>query len=90
MYVAQNSRQAYQRLLPELSRREQEVFDIIDQWGPITNRRIGQLMGVDVCSVTGRTNKLVEKGLVFEHHTGKCSITGYNASFWCAVKETLF
>jgi len=74
---------AYEQLRDSLGKKEAMVFNSISQCVcPVTNSELAQHLGWSINRVTGRTNRLVEKGLVKEHCKRPCTITGHTAIAW--------
>ena len=81
MGVRATSREAFHSL-NDLSRRQEEVYQIIRDYSPVNNLSISHLLHMPINSITPRTNELVEKGLVEESHRGISETTGKRVIFW--------
>ena len=62
--MQQTSMDAYRTIKGKLNHKEQVVFDQVQVSGGCTNEKLSDLLGWSINRVTGRTNKLVEKGFV--------------------------
>ena len=62
MTVTQESLEAYDAL--DLNNLQQQVYDILRDVGPASNREISKMLRRPINSVTGRTLELRAKGLV--------------------------
>ena len=80
--ISQTSLMAYEKLKPNMNRRENQVLEALKEIQPATNKMISLHLHWDINRVTGRTNSLVKKGIVECKFTAKCPITKNTAKFW--------
>ena len=82
-----NSMLAYISILEELSKREKQVYSVIDHCGPVTNKQIAAQLNIPINCVTGRTNSLVKKKVVVRTGDVLCKETCRPQSVWEVVKK---
>ena len=64
--IQQTSLLAYEDLKPSLQKREAQVLEVIKKAkAGITNNEISRYLHLPINCITGRTNTLVKKGLVY-------------------------
>lgn len=87
MSYQQTSLLAYQNdVLPKLSDRQQAVYEIIQRRSGLDNKRIAQILGWPINSVTPRVLELRTKGLVKESFNSRKKLPGERAAMrWEAV-----
>lgn len=73
---------AYNDLEATLNDKQEKVYQVISERGPLTNKEIADFLGWEINRVTGRTTELRNQRKVFTHHLGKCPVTGSTAKFW--------
>jgi hypothetical protein len=82
------SREAYWRLIPELSDKQKEVYKIIRANKAINNTMISKKLSAPINSITPRTHELRELGLVTEAFKAICPHTKRRTIFWkCAITQ---
>lgn len=87
MVVADTSFLSYISILEELGKREMEVYSVIAHCGPVSNKQIAKQLELPINCVTGRTNKLVEKGTIKMEGSQICKITGRAEKTWGVVRN---
>ena len=55
-----------------IPRQRDDVYDTIMKEGPLSNRMIATILGIDTASVSPRVHSLMESGLVQEAYYAKC------------------
>jgi len=62
----------------EIGARQAEVLQFLmdHSHDDYSRRELASLTGIELCSVTGRVNELMRKGLIVEGPQRKCRITG--------------
>lgn len=81
MVVQSTSLEAYQYAQKTLSARQEQVYQVIKKYGPITNNEISQLLRLPINSITPRCLELRNKSLVTKSGT-KIDVTGRPAITW--------
>lgn len=72
-----NSLQAYREERPRLSQRAADVLQVVHAFGPLTDREITETMGFrERNAVSPRVTELIEAGLLVEHDSVRCPVTG--------------
>ena len=82
--MQQTSMDAYQSIKGKLNHNEQIVFDQLQVSGGCTDEKLSDLLGWSINRVTGRRNKLVEKGFV-KKVGKKLGKSGRMANVWGVV-----
>jgi hypothetical protein len=59
-----NSLEAYLSIIETLPRKRADVFRVIKEYGPVTNKQIAMILAWPINCVTGRTNELCSIGVV--------------------------
>ena len=61
----------------EINQRQFAVLDFLDEHRGLnfSRREIARMTGIELCSVTGRVNELIEKKLIVEDAPRKCVIS---------------
>ena len=62
------------------------VYRILESHGSLTNNEIERYSGLRINSVCGRTNNLLEKGLITRGIARKCGVTGNFCETWRVVE----
>ena len=83
--IQQTSIDAYISIKPELGKRQWQIFSLIHAYGPITNREIAKKLGLDMCSITGRTKELRQNGYVASSGKKICPTTKRTVLMWKVV-----
>ena len=81
----QTSLEAYYDIQKSLGDRQKRIYELIRSLGNPTNKEISSFSGIEINSVTPRTNELVKKGLVRECSKRFCKISGKTAITWRIV-----
>lgn len=72
-----NSLTAYREERPRLSQRAADVLEVVRMFGPLTDREIVETMGYrDMNAVRPRVTELIEAGILVEHDSVRCPVTG--------------
>lgn len=71
----------------DLSRRQADVFDVLQALGTACNMDLSNRLGLPINSVTPRTNELVAGGLVIESHRAVNPATGKQVIYWMVKPE---
>jgi len=82
--VTQTSINAYLDVLPDLGRRQKEVFEAIKRLYTCSNAEISRFLGWAINRVTPRTYELRKKGVIYRCGIRQCKITGNNVNVWRA------
>jgi|SaaInlV_165m_DNA_1040744.scaffolds.fasta_scaffold01294_2 hypothetical protein len=81
--IRQTQVESYEKLQPDLSRRQTEVYDCLkSSRNGLTNRGVAKLLGWDINRVTGRMNELVAKDAVTGDTTVFDSQTQRTVTLW--------
>lgn len=74
-----------------LSARRFQVYEIIFKNGPVNCRQIIEIASkgnvTNTGAFSGRLSELEKLGVIAEHHTGPCPITGHETVFWIATEK---
>ena len=70
----------------KLGQQEKKVYDLYKQYPQSTDKEISEYSGLPINIVTGRRNKLVEKGYICDLGVRSCSITGNTSHYWGVSK----
>lgn len=88
------SLEAYESIRDDLQPKEMVVFGIIKMNQPCSNQHIAMALGWEINRVTGRTNSLVEKGVVIAYDKAKNefgrSVIRWKIKLPPGTQETLF
>lgn len=68
--------------LKDLGARQREVYNCVNEFGPLSNLDIASRLQKPINQITGRTFELVAGGLVEESHRGISLHTGRKVIFW--------
>lgn len=80
--IQQTSLDAFREISPKLGQQEQLVYDCIKEHGPVCDRDISYLTGIEKSSVCGRRNKLYNNGIVTVGHEDIDPVTGKRVILW--------
>lgn len=80
--IQTTSRQAYLENLDTLGDRQKTVLKVISTRDALCNQEIAEILGWPINQVTGRTNELVERGLVEEAFKDRYVKTNRTVIFW--------
>jgi predicted transcriptional regulator len=84
--INSNSLEAFSKV--DLSRRQQQVFNVIKETGTITAKGIAFQLGFTINRVTGRINELMHKQLIREHSTVRDKIgSNTRVNQYCVRKD---
>lgn len=95
MGVTQTSLLAYKQLTPgKLGMRQQQVYEAIYEYGPVTDKQIAEFTGLPINVVTPRRGELNFKNLIRKVTDDELKIAGISqgpikSTFW-AVKEPVW
>lgn len=68
---------AYREERPALSKRAAEVLEVVWAFGPLTDREIVDTLGYrDMNACRPRVTELIEAGVLVEHDSVRCPVTG--------------
>lgn len=82
--IQQTSLLAFSNIRKDLPARQGQVLDCIEQYGPIANKTIAQMLNLPINSITGRVLELRRKQLV-ELARVDMSAEHRRVMFWRAV-----
>lgn len=60
--VRDTSIMAYEKIKKKLGDKKQAVYNVFKSHGNLSNKSVKNILGVEICEVTGRTNELVTEG----------------------------
>ena len=86
MTIQETSLEAYDVLQPELGRRQQEVYNIIERYREVSISDISRIMQSQTHNITGRLMELRKKGLVFNSGKKVDRITNRKVLKWSVVR----
>lgn len=78
--LADTSKQAY-KSLDKIGAKQRRVLEVVEEFGPITNHKIAQMLGWEINRITGRVHELAEMGKIEVAYIAS-SDTGRKAKFW--------
>jgi len=81
-HIEKTSLDAYNVISLELSERQNEVYEIIKEFGPISNAGISRKLGIPINSITPRVYELREIGIVVRNGTAKDQYTQMTVILW--------
>lgn len=81
-HIEKTSLDAYNIISLELSERQNEVYEIIKEFGPISNSDISRKLGLPINSITPRVYELREIGIVIRQGTTKDKLTSMTVIVW--------
>jgi DNA-binding Lrp family transcriptional regulator len=81
-HIEKTSLEAYNVISLELSERQNEVYEIIKEFGPISNAGISRKLSIPINSVTPRVYELREIGIVIRKGTAKDPYTSMTVIVW--------
>lgn len=82
--IAETSRESYHKLIPRLGVKQQVIYEVIKEYGPITNERIAYILGWEINKVTGRVNELASIGII-EHRGYDITRSKRRAKTWAII-----
>ena len=86
MTVSQTSILSYYTLdKAKVNTLQREIYNLIKQDKTLSNRDIANALGLEICTVTGRVNELVEMGLVVSWAVKKDLRTNRTVKVWKVV-----
>lgn len=79
--IRETSKQVYKEINADgtTSKQQGKIISYLKVHPNVTRREIAQAMGIDVSSVAGRVNELINANVLSEHPRRKCSISGRSA-----------
>ncbi len=80
--VTDTSKQAFEKILPELGERQLSVYKAIRKLEFTTNAMVSDYLNLPINCITPRCNELRKKGLVERSHISRCPITKKTAQYW--------
>lgn len=87
MTVSQTSILSYYKLEPEkMNNLQNQIYNLIKGDKTLSNRDIARILGLEICTVTGRVNELAEKGLIVSWACKKDLRTNRTVKIWKAVQ----
>jgi DNA-binding MarR family transcriptional regulator len=78
---------AYEKVIETLGERQLQVMKCLNEFISATNMMLARRLGWDINRVVPRIYELRQKGLVGEHKTDYCKITGEKAIYWRFLKK---
>lgn len=85
MPVRTTSIQAYHDEQPRIGARQRQVLEAFQKFGPMNNRRVSQVTGLEINAVTPRVHELRKVGLLREFGRGPDPVTGKTTIVFCAA-----
>ena len=86
MTVSQTSILSYYTLdKAKVNTLQREIYNLIKSDRTLSNRDIANALGLEICTVTGRVNELVEMGLVVSWAVKKDTRTNRTVKIWRTV-----
>ena len=86
MPVAQTSILSYYDLEhAKVNSLQRQIYDLIKKDRSLSNRDIATILGLEICTVTGRVNELAEMGLIVSWAVKKDTRTNRTVKIWRAV-----
>lgn len=87
MAVAQTTLLAYNEL--KMSRKlgnlQSKIYALIQERSDLSNRDIARILGLEICTVTGRVNELTKEGLIKAWGRKTDPRTGKTVKVWKAI-----
>jgi predicted transcriptional regulator len=65
---------------------QREIYNLIKKDKTLSNRDIATILGLEICTVTGRVNELCEMGLIVSWAVKKDLRTNRTVKIWKAVQ----
>lgn len=87
MPVASTSIESYASLGGKLSAMQSQVLGLIIEDRTLSNRDIAEILGKEICTVTGRVNELCEMGCIRCWGTKKDIRTNRTVKVWEAIVQ---
>ena len=86
MPVAQTSILSYYGLeYAKVNTLQRQIYNLIKGDRTLSNRDIATILGLEICTVTGRVNELAEMGLIVSWAVKKDTRTNRTVKIWRAV-----
>lgn len=86
MAVAQTSILSYYTLdKAKVNNLQRQIYNLIKADKTLSNRDIATILGLEICTVTGRVNELVDMGLVVSWACKKDTRTNRTVKIWRTV-----
>lgn len=86
MAVAQTSILSYYTLdKAKVNNLQRQIYELIKKDKTLSNRDIATILGLEICTVTGRVNELVDMGLVVSWACKKDTRTNRTVKIWRTV-----
>lgn len=87
MPVAQTSILSYYTLKDEgkMNAMQSSIYSLIKKDPSLSNRDIATILGMEICSVTGRVNELASMGMIVSWAVKKDNRTNRTVKIWRAV-----
>lgn len=87
MPVAQTSILSYYSLEhAKVNELQRQIYNLIKGDKTLSNRDIATILGLEICTVTGRVNELAEMGLIISWARKKDTRTNRTVKIWRAVQ----
>jgi len=86
MSVSQTSILSYYTLdKAKVNNLQRQIYNLIKADKTLSNRDIATILGLEICTVTGRVNELVDMGLVVSWACKKDTRTNRTVKIWRTV-----
>ena len=87
MTAAQTSLLAYNELKAtgKLGNLQSKIYALIQERSDLSNRDIARILGLEICTVTGRVNELTKEGLIKAWGRKTDPRTGKTVKVWKAI-----
>ena len=87
MAVAQTTLLAYNELKMsgKLGNLQSKIYALIQERSDLSNRDIARILGLEICTVTGRVNELANEGLIKAWGRKTDPRTGKTVKVWRAI-----
>lgn len=87
MAVAQTTLLAYNELKMsgKLGNLQSKIYALIQERSDLSNRDIARILGLEICTVTGRVNELTKEGLIKAWGRKTDQRTGKTVKVWKAI-----
>ena len=87
MTVSQTSILSYYTLdKAKVNNLQRQIYNLIKGDKTLSNRDIATILGLEICTVTGRVNELVDMGLIVSWACKKDTRTNRTVKIWKAVQ----
>lgn len=84
MTVTETSREAYESIKPQLGQKQERLLNVLQQYGPCTDKGLSALLGWPINTITPRRGELVSLQLVRD--CGHITRDGRQATMWQTTK----